>query len=605
MVKKTFYNVAGLAMPIAIAVGLMVLFMGLFLKLPPAADPVYISADTATTTVTVLNTPPNWTVDAQEYIESSTSSPTNAGNNVVWVGTGSDDNGERYYLLLCKTSSTPTANANTAPTCGGGAGNQWAVSASTTSGVQSTSTYTATTSDAESNEWFAWICDGSANNPACNGTFKQGTGTSSSPFVVNHRPNFTAITNDTPVDPGDLIQWTATASDTDVFGGADQVQLFACRASDFTGSACGAGGTYCTSTLAASNPSCSFTIPIPTQDQSYSAFTYIVDNHVFSAQGGAYASNSPYVVSNVAPTIASSTITFPDGDLTLTVPEAETTGFKFRATISDNNSCDAVGGGAADEISSILANVYRSGVGQASCDESSEYNPNRCYSGALPTSSWNIAYTASSTSCGGSSDTTIIWEATFPLWFLSDPTDGTTTNTQFSTHTWMASVRATDDDGATSTLIEMQTANAAELLSFLAFDVIQTSIVYGSLAPGSSTDPIVSTTTLKAIGNVGLDENLSGLSMCTTFPSCPVSTTSTIPETEQRYATSSVAYASATQLTTSSIELELDVQKSTATSSPATRLTNWGIRVPVSITLAGDYTGQNTIIAVTSEPGQW
>ena len=95
---------------------------------------------TATTTLTVLNTPPQWVVgqEAREEFQSSTSTPTNSGNQVSWVGTASDANGAPYFLIVCNTSATPTANAaatSTAlgtapPTCFSGT-TRWAVSAST------------------------------------------------------------------------------------------------------------------------------------------------------------------------------------------------------------------------------------------------------------------------------------------------------------------------------------------------------------------------------------------------------------------------------------------------------------------------------------------
>jgi hypothetical protein len=68
----------------------------------------------ATTTVTVLNTPPAWTVDAQEERESSALFPTNAGSQVSWVATGTDSNADPYYLLICKTSASPTPNSGAA-----------------------------------------------------------------------------------------------------------------------------------------------------------------------------------------------------------------------------------------------------------------------------------------------------------------------------------------------------------------------------------------------------------------------------------------------------------------------------------------------------------
>jgi hypothetical protein len=51
--------------------------------------------------------------------------------------------------------------------------------------------------------------------------------------------------------------------------------------------------------------------------------------------------------------------------------------------------------------------------------------------------------------------------------------------------------------------------------------------------------------------------------------------------------------------------VELDVNKSTSTSTPNEGVTYWGIAVPISITLAGNYNGLNTFTAVTAEPGDW
>jgi hypothetical protein len=595
MAQKIVKNIAGIAMPIAIVVGLAVLLMGLFLSLPHGAPTKALSA-TATTTVTVLNTPPQWQVDAQEYIESSTSSPTNAGSNVVWVGTANDSNGENYYLAICKTSSTPSANPNAPPTCAGG--NVWAVSTGTVNLVQATSTYASIPADAEANDWYAFICDGNSASPQCNSEYKQGTGNTASPFVINHRPNFSAISNDSPKDPGAVLTWTATASDTDAYGGQDNVRLWVCQAADFSAGSCGGGGTYCSSSLAATNPTCNYTITIPTKDTTYNSYPYVVDEHVFAASGGSQAATTTYTVNNVRPTISSSSISLLDtdsiGPLTLTAPNATTSGFKARFTVTDNNSC------ASNEVASVAASVYRSA---AACSSTSDYNPNRCYPTGLALSEWNVSSAASSTSCTGLTDSTVIWDFTFPLWYITDPTDGSSTNTVFWDQEWTASVSATDDNGTSSPITVAASGN--EVNSFLAFDVVQSSIPYGSLSPGSTTNPIVATTTTRATGNVGLDQLLSGTSMCTTYPTCPVSTTSTIPVTEQVYATSSVSYSTGTPLTASSTEIELNVLKSTATSTPQSKAVFWGTRVPVSITLAGDYTGQDTIIAVTGEPSQW
>jgi hypothetical protein len=603
---------------LAIVVGLVVLAGATFLD-PfkwETNDPFEVQAGTATTSVTVLNTPPLWSVDAQEYIESSTSSPTNAGTNVVWVGTAHDDNAESYYLLICKTTSTPTANSNNPPTCAGGAGNQWAVSASTASDVQATSTYTTTSTDPQINVWVAWICDGNGAFPQCNTTFKQGTGTSSSPFVVNHWPAFTAATDNSPAIPGAVVTWFTSSSDPDNFTGAsDTVRLWVCKANDFSAGACGAGGTYCSSTLSTANPSCSSTLAIPFQDGNWPSHTYVVDQRNFAAASTtapiAQATDTILVVSNVAPTISSSSISLQDpssatSSLTLTGAQAETAGFKVVFTAADNNACQNKTSGAEILATSSIVNVYRSGLGQASCTTAGQYNPNNCYPAAA-TSSWTISCSQNGGSCSGATDSDAIFTCTFPLWYVADPTDGANaTDTQFFAQTWISSVRATDDNGATSTLVEASSGN--ELLSFLAYTLNTSAIAYGSLSPGSSTNPIVATTTVTATGNVGLDETLYGDDMCTTYPSCAVSVTSTISIVNQKYATSSVGYASSTAFAAAAnpgSTLQINIRKSTVTSTPATGTTFWGIQIPATITLAGDYTGKNTIIGIKGEAQSW
>jgi hypothetical protein len=574
-------------------------------------EPHSVWAGTATTSVTVLNTPPEWLVDAEEYVESSTSTPTDVGSSTIWVGTASDSNNEQYYLLICKTSSTPTANAGAAPTCGGGAGNQWAVSSLTNASVQATSTRTALAPDAEENVWVAWICDRNASNPKCNTTFKQGTGVTASPFYVNHRPSFTVAADDSPKDPSQVVTITTTASDSDVVTTSDTVRLFVCKANDYATSSvsCGAGGTYCSSSLSASNPTCNFTASSTLPDGNYNAFAFVIDNHNFPASGGAHATNTVVTINNKAPAVSSSSISLNDtdlaGGLTLGTGGGQTTGFSVKFTVTDENSCQNLSSG--NEISSSSIYVYRSGIGQGSCLTTGNYNPNNCYPGALPTSTWNYSCSQDGGTCSGITDPSVNWTCTFPLWFLADPTDGTNaTDSQFFAQDWLASVIARDDNGATSTITEASTGN--EVISYLSYVLNTTLIAYGSLEPGQLNDPIVATTTVAANGNVGLDETLYGDGMCTTYPACGGGVTSTISINAQHFATSSVGYNSSTAfIATSSpgTELEINILKTTATSSLATGTTYWGIQIPITITLAGDYTGKNTIIGVKGEAQNW
>ncbi len=566
--------------------------------------------DTATTSVTVLNTPPLWTATTTEETESSATSPTNAGNEVAWVAIGTDSNAENYYLLVCDTNVAPTPNSNAAPSCASGV--QWAVSAATISGTQARAATTSITAWAESNDWYAWICDGNAGTPRCNTVATQGTNaTNSSPFIINHRPSFSLFSDDSPKDPGQTVTFYSTSSDSDTVGTADTVKLIVCASAGFSTSTDSCTGTLLGSTtvFASSNATATYTIVIPTQDQNYNAFGYVIDNHGFEASGGAHGTDSTLTVNNVAPTAPGANISINGGgDITLTVEAGETTGFTLDFVTSDNNSCDAAGGGSGDEVTSYNLSLYRSGVGSTTCTTAAgSYNANNCYASGVATTTWNLSCTASTTSCTGSTDTDMTWNCTFPLWYIADPTAGTSTQTFYDTQNWLAQVRGVDDDAAIGSLSESTVS--VELNGLLAFALNTLSIPYGSLEPGQQTDPLNATTTISATGNVGLDKNVEGESMCTSYTSstlCPNSSTSTIPESEQVFATSTVSYASATALSSSTIkEVEVNVPKSTSTSTQAAASAYWGIRVPGTITFAGDYYGQNTFYAVLGEPAQW
>jgi len=567
----------------------------------------------ATTSVTVLNTPPIWTVDAEELVGSSTTTPTNAGDTVTWVAIGTDSNNEDYYLLICDGNATPTANSSAAPTCGAG-DVQWGVSASTTSGVQASVSTTTTASSSpfagESFVWYAWICDGNAGTPRCNATSTQGSGTTSSPFEVNHRPAFTAFTDTSPADPGVTVTFYSTSTDPDSSGGADTLVLYVCATAGFDTVNDTCTGTELASTTLpgpTSDASASYTIAIPTQDTTYGAFGYITDEHGFEASGGSQGTDSVLTVSNVAPTTSPTTISLNGGvDMTLTNAATETPGFTIQFTAADNNSCENIA--STSEITGYALSIYRSGVGSTTCTTASgSYNANNCYPSGVGTGVWNLSCTASSTSCTGADDLTQVWDCTFPLWYVADPTDGTATSTQYPTENWRIQVAAVDDDNATGTLNEGDTG--VEVESLLAFALNTLTIPYGSLEPGQQTDPIVATTTLAATGNVGLDTDVTGTSMCTTYTGatpCANSATSTIPDSEQVFATGTVAYAAGTALSsTTAQEIEINVPKSTATSSQATNDAFWGIAVPASITFSGDYTGENTFTALVGESSAW
>lgn len=565
----------------------------------------------ATTTVTVVNTPPAWTATTTEEIESSSDNPTNVGVEVSWVAIGTDSNTEDYYLLVCANNASPTPVMSGPPTCDTPA-NQWAVSTATISGTEARAATTTLTAWAESNAWYAWICDGNPGTPRCSRDYTQGTNaTNSSPFEVNHRPAFTVFTDDSPKEAGQVVTFMSTSSDSDVSGAADTVKLIVCATAGFDTVTDTCTGTLLASTtvFAAADPSAVYTISIPTQDQDYNAFGYVIDQHGFEASGGAHGTDSTLTVANTAPTVAGGFISLvqPDTtDIVLTTEAGETTGFTLSFITSDVNSCE--NSVATAEMTDYNLSIYRSGIGSTTCSVGSgSYNANNCYPSGVATTTWNLSCTASTTSCTGSTDQDQVWDCTFPLWYITDPTAGIVTDTLYFAEDWRAQVQGIDDDSDTGALAE--STLGVEVDSLLAFALNTLTIPYGSLEPGQQTDPLNATTTVSATGNVGVDKNVTGTSMCTTYTGstpCPNSSTSTIPESEQVFATTTSAYSAATPISsTTPAFVDMNVPKSTSTSTPANANAYWGIRVPGTVTFAGLYSGENTFTAVLSDPSQW
>ncbi len=585
-----------------------------------------VAQSRATTSVNVLNTPPQWVLgqEGREETESSIANPTDSGDDVVWIGTAEDSNAADYFLVVCSGTSTPAppiaVNGST-PGCAPSTV-QWAISTATISGTEARAATTTIDRDAasqfaESNDWYAWVCDADPVNARCFGTFSTGTAaTNSAPFVVNSRPDFTFFGNDSPADPGTGVTFTSTSSDDDTNGANDTVQLHICNEADFgTGTStteCGPGGFVASSTLAAADASVVYTLPGVIRDQDYAAYGYIIDNHGHQADGVIQGTNASITVNNVAPTAGSITVNA-GNDIVLINAATQTPNFTLQYIVTDNNSC--LNASAGDEIVDYEVSLYRSGIGSTTCDaETGTYNANNCYTTSVPTTTWAISCTASSTAadtCSGATDATETWECTYPLWYIADPTDDVATATPFSAEDWRAEVNPIDDNNATGTDAESP-SGAVDVLGLLAFALDTVEIPYGALEPGSNTGTLSASTTVRATGNVGIDELLEGTSMCGTYTfstPCAPSATSTIADENQVFGTSSIAYSTATpQFVLSSTtpkELEINIPKSQSTSTQESDETFWGIAIPGSITLAGDYFGQNTFTVKISETGEW
>jgi hypothetical protein len=381
-----------------------------------------------------------------------------------------------------------------------------------------------------------------------------------------------------------------------------------CRANTFSTTTrnCGVDTLATSTTPVFPNASTSVTLPGVLADGNYNAWGFIVDEHGHAAVGGAQATNQPYTVSNVAPTVPTGQISVNNGtNITLTTQAGQTASYTLSFLISDANSCRNITD-TANEITGFTASVFRSGLGTSTCDGTpGSYNPNNCYPSTLATSTWNLVCTASSTSCTGPGDPDQLFNCTFPLWYVAEPTDEPTYATAFG-QTWTAAIQGIDNNNATGT--KAIAATGVGLISYTAINLLTAEIPFGALEPGNNTGTLRASTTAQAVGNTGINQNLSGQAMCPGFTSlvpCPVSASSTVPVGEQEFGTSTLSYGSGRDLASTTQLLEIRIPKSTSTSTPANRATYWGINVPGTITVAGAYTGLNTFAAVTSNGANW
>jgi len=528
-----------------------------------------VKADYATTSVEVGNAVPSFTVDPHEDPASTNTSPTNEGDNVTFKATATDNNGDQWKLLICKT------NGVTGTSCSSGT---WCSSSYVNSGSEASCSYLTQNSDSWSNDWYGFACD----SQGCS-SVSQGSGDSGSPFYTNHRPTFTAISDCGSANPNSSCLISASSTDSD-----GTISLYVCKTAGFSTSTPGCtGDTWCSVTGQSSNPSCTIS-NVPRPDGSYSYYPYIIDSYKLTASSALQGTEQTYDVNNVAPTIDASSIHLLDTDgsgyLTLLNENDWTPNFKVTFIVNDDNSCKTITNG--DEITSAIINVRMSEITQAQCDESGEYNANNCYPAAY--GSWNLVCAASSTvnSCDGNTDTDVGWACTFPLQYHADPT---VTGTPKASYNWIAAAKATDDDSASSSLVD-STTYSNELDKFLAYDLATTTLAYGTVGPNQESSE--KNTAVLATGNVGLDQNLSGTNMCTDYPTC---SGDTIPVSQQHYnLTPGQGWSNGTALSTSTVEVELNCPKTTVTNNPASSTTYWILKIPTNQP-TGTYTGQNTI----------
>lgn len=569
-------------------------------------------AKNASSTVKVLNTPPQFKGDAYEIVPSATATPSLFGTNIAFAVPANDSSDNGMYMLVCKTGGAPTASSSTAPSCAGGASNLIAVSDAPLVGAYpGISTLYATTSVPindvanETQDWYVFLCDNDNRTPRCS---VSNTGTpaadNASPYHINHPHSFTGLVQDGPTNPGGTMTFTSTVSETihvDTNGPADTARLFLCKQQDFTGTDCGAGGVWASSTVSvASNPTAAITFTIPYQDGAYSGYGYVLDSHAAPATGASQGAVVGFAVSNVAPTVTASSITFTPGTLVVTNPVGLTGGYGMSFSTSDDNSCIATT--SAPEMQSVRVQIGRNSLFGTTCKDGDPFNSNNCYNNSVASSTWDLICIQNLGSCSGISDPSVTWDCTFPLWSNADPTDA---GTPWTGDNWNARVAAVDNELLSGTSTIDNPVRYAVVQSYPYIDLGSDTIDFGEFEPGAAppdlgTGAAGSVLGVQSKGNTAFDLNMQTSDMCPNYSNgCTGSEeNNTIFGNRQHYASTTYPYWSplaATGTTSTLSSLEINVKKPIATGTPSTRDIHWGILVPATITISGDYKGVNRI----------
>ncbi|GAH93224.1 unnamed protein product, partial [marine sediment metagenome] len=525
---------------------LVLLLIGLAVGIGLNLGETWVQADEATTSVTVGNVLPSITVPADD--SSTCDSPTDVGSDVTFTATATDANGDEWKILVCETAGT------TGVACTGA---QWCVSSSVSSGSPASCSHTVVAGDYNNGAWFVYACD-STGCTADDNTY--------SPFNVNREPDFSDISVPA-ADPGQNIVFTATASDPDHNGDgctADEVELYICDAAgaDAT-SGCTGGTELCHAVLTGSNPTCDYSVTIPTAHGPNNYYPYVFDTHGMPAGAGIQGVAAQYTVNDVAP-IVTSVILDDGGPIALNLKGSTTDIAAVSTDVTDNNGCE--------DITEATAVIYLTSKG-----DSCAADDNNCYQ----IDTGNCVKTA----CDGASDAVCTYTCTAALKYYADPTD---TSSTWSGDTWSAEITASDESGSGSKIGD----TPVDLQTNTALDVTET-IAYGTVAAGQDTGSDNETTTVVNYGNSPIDNELYGIDM--TGPA-----TITIDVGQQHYALIAFTYGTgdtALKLEASKDTVDIEATKPTSTTPDVSDNILWGIEIPGG-KASGEYTGTNTFTAL-------
>ncbi len=533
-----------------------------------------VEADLVVTRTIVGKIAPHFIKEPQESVSSTASSPTNTGSKITFKATALDENKDDYYLAICKTGNiSPTTDGM--PVCVDG---EWCISEAVISGEEASCEYTIPEDETEEfSVWFGFVCDG-AQSASCSSP-SQGSGDNGSPYYVNHRPQFTKISNNSPQDPGGKIIWEAAAFDPDMSFSQDQVKMIVCKTKGIIGTECDGGDEdmWCSTDYTLENPVCIYEISLPSIDGKFDAFAYVFDSHGHASGSELQATNSHFEINNTIPEI--SNISLNNGE-NIELIEGSTKEVSITATITDTNSCINT-----DDLI-VEASLYRSGIGYDSCNEKHHANNNNCY----PTNT--CIRVESGNTCTGEEDSSIDYICKTSVQYHADATDF---GSKYEDQNWQTSVKIINSSGEQKV---SEINEGVEVISLVGFDFSPSFLNYGTLIQGKRTQFTDNEVIIRATGNTGLDAAVYGSNLTSNEGDV-------IPVSSQRYTmSSSTPFALATPLTTNSTEIELNCPKTLSDLSPSASSTYWAIEVPQN-TIPGSYSATIILAASKAELEDW
>lgn len=537
-----------------------------------SVEPQAAKADTATTTVSVKNAPPMFTVGPTENPTSTSTSPVNVGASIGFQGTGNDGESNDYWLLVC-SGNRATSTIGNPPTCV--ASTQFCISNKASSSVSTSCTYSSVTDPgSETQAWYAFVCDDNAGDPSCSAA-SQGTGNGGSPFYVNHGPRisrvYTSVDNQ---DPGGTFTIFASSTDSDVMGGVDDLEMYACSTNSWTVlGGCGAT-TLCMGTSTTPDVSCNYIDTAPTPHGAYSYYVFLKDWHNLASTHGNGTSSS-YTVNNVAPAVSNVSLNRGQ-NISLNIKGAADIIVRASSTsVTDNNGCT--------DLVSATSTIYLGTVaGGADCTA----NNNNCY---RSTSAF-----CSLRDCSGSDDATATYVCSTTMAFYTIPTDA---DSAASTTSWYA--RITASDATLSGSGSYTTLNGVEVVSTAALAVNENNIAYGTVQAGGNTGSVNATTTIVNYGNTPIRTDVTGDDMLRNGVGPAF-----IGIENQQHSLVPFAYGAGTNTSSTTADtVATDIGRPTSATDVSDQIL-WGIAVPFA-TPSDLFRGTNTFTVVEYKYGTW